>query len=209
MTANSGHDARRTPLSGRVHPSGGRRATPTRGVGVCPPPPAPPTKNAAAARGTSSRAPWRPRSGTAATRRRAELTLDLSRRREAEPGRHSKVPRHPRVTGPREGRPLVPHAGLAGRGGGKHGVLEDVFFYQVIKSHGSGVRKLQMTHEKPPLLLPLPGETRPLRIPRGRLHRETSGRSRARRRTEGRAQSRALVGGKASRAAGLCLGIRG
>lgn len=72
-----------------------------------------------------------------------------------------------------------------------------------------------MTHEKPPLLLPLPGETRPLRIPRGRLHRETSGRSRARRRTEGRAQSRALVGGKArrlcwaSRAAGRCLGIRG
>lgn len=36
-----------------------------------------------------------------------------------------------------------------------------------------------MTHEKPPLLLPLPGETRPLRVPRGRLHRETSGRSRA------------------------------
>lgn len=177
--------------------------------------PPPPPKNAAAARGTSSCAPWRPRSGTAATRRRAEATLDLSGRREAELGRHSKVPRHPRVTGPCEGRPLVPHAGLAGRGGGKHGVLEDVFFYQVIKSHGSGVKKLQMTHEKPPLLLPLPGETQPLRIPRGRLHRETSGRSRARRRTEGRAQSRALVGGKArwlcwaSRAAGRCLGIRG
>lgn len=126
VTANSGHDARRTPLSGRVHPSGGRRATPTRGAGVRPPPPAPP-KNAAAARGTSSCAPWRPRSGTAATRRRAEATLDLSGRREAELGRHSKVPRHPRVTGPCEGRPLVPHAGLAGRGGGKHGVLEDVF----------------------------------------------------------------------------------
>lgn len=54
-------------------------------------PPPPPTY-AAAARGTSSCAPWRPRSGTAATRRRAEVTLDLSGRREAEPGRHSKVP---------------------------------------------------------------------------------------------------------------------
>lgn len=90
-------------------------------------PRSPPPRNAAAAQGTSSCAPWRPRSGTAATRRRAELTLDLSGRREAEPSRHGKVPRHPRVTGPREGRPLVPHAGLAGRGGGKHGVLEDVF----------------------------------------------------------------------------------